>query len=168
MKAEYQQLLERSRERADLIKRQMKYLAKFNIKNFDHIVADYHDEVFAEIDCLECGNCCRMIGPCFGESEIKRISKLVGLDRETFVRDSLKRDPDYGWRCSSLPCLFLGDDNSCSIYEERPRDCREYPYTAERGIQKSLGRLAFNANHCPAAYRIVEKIMERFATGETK
>ncbi|MCK7471120.1 MAG: hypothetical protein MZU95_10325 [Desulfomicrobium escambiense] len=35
-------------------------------------------------------------------------------------------------------------------------------------VQKSLGRLAFNTEFCPAAYLIAEKIIERYAPGITK
>ncbi len=31
--------------------------------------------------------------------------------------------------CSPSPCPFLGDDNYCSVYEARPKACREYPHT---------------------------------------
>ncbi len=164
----YELLLEKSRERADFIVRQLKYLTKFDIKNFDHIVADFHDEAFEEINCLDCGNCCRMQTPQWNESDIRRITKLVGLDKDQFVRESLVRDPEEGWRGASLPCPFLQADNACSVYEDRPKDCTLYPYTAERRIKKGLGRLAHNTQICPAAYLVAEKIIERFAKGITK
>jgi len=168
MVPEYEQILEKSRERGALIKRQMKYLGKFRIKNFDHIVAEFHEAAFARIDCLDCGNCCRMLGPIIGESEITRLVKTVGLDRTEFVRDGLIRDKEGFWRCSKLPCPFMGEGNACSIYDEKPRDCAAYPYTDERNMARSLGRLAFNAEICPAAYLVAEMIIERFAPGETK
>jgi len=164
----YERILERSRERAALIKRQMKYLGRFDIKNFDHIVRDYQDEAFEEVDCLQCGNCCRKVGPRFGESDVKRLARVVGFDRAAFVRDVLVRDEDPGWRLRTLPCPYVGEDNRCSVYEDRPRDCESYPYLAERGIQRSLGRLAFNTGFCPAACLVAERIMERFADGQTK
>ncbi len=165
---EYAQILAASAEKKEFIQRQMKYLGKFNIKNFDHIVHDYHDEAFEEIDCLQCGNCCRFVGPAFHEAEIKRIVKLAGLDHKRFVREKLFKDDALGWILKSLPCPFLCTDNSCSIYEERPRSCMDYPYTLERGIHKSLLRLARNTGFCPAACLIVDKITTRFADGVTK
>ena len=164
----YERLLEKSRERNEFIKRQMKYLGKFNIKNFDHIVADFNDEVFAEIDCLKCGNCCRTIGPKMNEPEIKRACKSMGLDQKTFVARKLVRDEELGWMVAVMPCPFLRDDNLCDIFDVRPRDCDDFPYMKDRGIQRNLGRLAFNSEFCPAAYLIAEKIIERFAPGITK
>ncbi len=168
MDQEYILLLEKSKERNEQIKRQMKYLGKFNNKNFDHVVAEFSDEVFAQIDCLKCGNCCRTIGPKMNGPEIRRACKAFGLDEKSFMKDSLVRDEELGWMVAVMPCPFLRDDNACDIYEVRPRDCDDFPYMKDRGIQRSLGRLAFNTEFCPAAYLIAEKIMERYAPGITK
>lgn len=168
MDPEYQKLLDKAKERETLIKRQMKYLSRFHIKNFDHIVADMHDEVFAGIDCLKCANCCRTIGPHMGDTEVTRSCKASGYKRESFIKEHLEKHEDGGWAMRTHPCPFLHDDNTCFIFADRPRDCDEYPHTNTRGIQRSLGRLAFNSQICPAAYLIAERIMERFANGETK
>ena len=34
-------------------------------KNLDKIALEIHDEVFQEIDCLACANCCKTLGPNF-------------------------------------------------------------------------------------------------------
>lgn len=168
MDNEYELLLEKSRERNTLIKRQMKYLGQFHIKNFDHVVADFSEEVFSEIDCLKCGNCCRTIGPKMNEPEIKRACKAYGFELKSFVATKLVRHEELGWMCSSMPCPFLEEDNACGIYAERPKDCDDFPYMTQRSIQRDLGRLAFNTEFCPAAYLIAEKIIERYAPGLTK
>ena len=31
-------------------------------KNLDYVVQETHDEVFEEIDCLQCANCCKTTG----------------------------------------------------------------------------------------------------------
>ncbi|WP_416367522.1 YkgJ family cysteine cluster protein, partial [Streptococcus suis] len=41
-------------------------------KNLDRIVQDIHAEVFSEIDCTECANCCKTLGPLFTEADITR------------------------------------------------------------------------------------------------
>ncbi|MDH3652619.1 MAG: hypothetical protein OEQ53_23205, partial [Saprospiraceae bacterium] len=38
-----------------------------------------HDQVFSEINCLECANCCRTTGPLFNQHDIDRIAKLLHL-----------------------------------------------------------------------------------------
>jgi len=165
MDSEYEALLNESRERNAFIKKQMKYLSRFNTKNFDHVVADFHEEVFAQVDCLRCGNCCRVVGPKMSEPEIRRACKASGHDQKRLMAEALERREDLGWVLKTPPCPFLGEGNACSVYETRPRDCSDFPYTTERGIQKTLGRLAFNTEFCPAAYLIAMRIIERYAPG---
>ena len=146
----YEKLLAKSRERQVVIKRQLQHLGRFNHKNFDHIVHDFHREVFEEIDCLDCGHCCRTLGPQLKESDIKRAAKSIGMDLQDFVDTQLRRDEDNDWVFLHMPCPFSEADNRCSIYDQRPRACVDYPHTEERNIQRKLVRLAHNTEFCPA------------------
>lgn len=169
MKQEYADLLVKSRDRHPVIKRQLTHLAKFENKNFDHVVHDYHDEVFAQINCLECSNCCRTLGPRFGPSDIKRVCKVIGEKEKIFTEHSLKLDEDeLDYTLRKLPCPFVEDDHSCNIYPDRPRHCEDFPFTTERGMQRKLHRLVTNTLICPGAYLIAEKIIDRYSkdTGE--
>lgn len=159
---EYEKILEKSKAQQKEIHRQMLHLSKRNIKNFDHIVADYHTEVFEKIDCLKCGNCCRVLGPRFRDSDVKTVAKEIGTTPKNLVADYLKEDPNGGYDLRIPPCPFLNQDNSCSVYSKRPLSCEQYPYTQERSIQKHLVRLAHNTLICPGAFLIVEKIMETY------
>ena len=40
-----------------------------------------HEEVFEEISCLDCANCCKTLGPRIKSSDIKRISKFLRFER---------------------------------------------------------------------------------------
>ena len=65
MKAEYQRILEKAKAKEKDVLKKMQHLAKFRRNGFDETVAKYHRDAFEKIDCLECGNCCRQIGPAF-------------------------------------------------------------------------------------------------------
>ncbi len=163
MNEAYEELLAKSRDRQVIIKRQLQHLSRFSHKNFDHIVHEFHAAAFEQIDCLDCGNCCRALGPQLKESDIKRAAKTIGMDLIEFVDTQLRKDEDNDWVFTTMPCPFSEEDNRCSIYENRPRACVDYPHTQERGIQKQLGRLGRNTLFCPAAYLVAEKIIERFS-----
>ena len=45
-------------------------------KNLDKITQEIHTEVFNEIDCTKCANCCKSLGPLFTEEDITRISDV--------------------------------------------------------------------------------------------
>ena len=51
-------------------------------KNLDKIVQEVHTEVFKEIDCTKCANCCKILGPLFTEADVSRIAKQ---DRKSVV-----------------------------------------------------------------------------------
>ena len=44
-----------------------------------------------------------------------------------FTDKYLKIDEDFDYILKKVPCEFLLKDNSCSIYDFRPKACREYP-----------------------------------------
>ena len=54
-------------------KKFLENLKKKTPKNLDYVVQELHDEVFEEIDCLACANCCKTTGPLYTEKDIERI-----------------------------------------------------------------------------------------------
>jgi Fe-S-cluster containining protein len=60
------------------------------------------------------------------------------------------------------PCTFLDDDNSCSIYDVRPKACREYPHTNRKKFIQLTGLTLKNTEICPAVFNIVEELKKKF------
>jgi len=85
-----------------------------------------HEEAFEKIDCLKCANCCKKYSPRFKTPDIKRISKLLKMKEGDFIETYLRVDEDGDYVAKSTPCPFLGSDNFCSIYENRPSDCHRF------------------------------------------
>jgi Fe-S-cluster containining protein len=119
-----------------------------------------HNEAFEKIDCLSCGNCCKNYSPRFKTTDIKRISKHVGLKEGTFIETYLKLDTDGDFVVKSSPCPFLGADNACRIYEERPSDCARYPYTNEDVLLKRPQLTLKNSTVCPIVHHVLERLIE--------
>ena len=128
-------------------------------KGLKHL-PEFHDEAFEKVDCLKCANCCKNYSPRFKTPDIKRISKFVGLREGSFIDKYLKIDSDGDYVLQQTPCPFLGSDNYCSIYAERPSDCRRFPYTDEDVFVKRSAITLKNVSFCPAAYFVIEKLME--------
>ena len=73
----------------------------------------------------------------------------------------MRIDEDKDYVLQSVPCTFLDSENYCTIYEERPKACREYPHT-DRVNQQQIFRLTEkNADICPAVHDILRKIEAR-------
>jgi hypothetical protein len=160
MKDEYVKILARAKKNKDLNKKFVIALSKKKVPKLDRIVQAIHAEVFPGIDCLQCGSCCRSLGPLFTTPDIVRISSHLRMKESAFVKEYLIVDEDEDFIFRSMPCPFLEDDDQCRIYDKRPRACVQYPHTDEKNIK--LHKLAENALHCPAALLILEKLKEQF------
>jgi hypothetical protein len=121
---------------------------------------DLHEEAFEKVDCLTCANCCKNYSPRFKTPDIKRISKVLGQRESIFIDTYLEIDTEGDYVLKTKPCPFLGSDNFCSIYEERPSDCRRFPYTDEDVFFKRPAITLKNTSFCPAAYYVIEKLLE--------
>jgi hypothetical protein len=76
-----------------------------------------------------------------------------------FVETYLLLDKDNDYVVKTSPCPFLGDDNACSIYDDRPSDCKRYPYTDEDVLLNRIPLTLKNATVCPATNYVLEKLL---------
>jgi len=137
-------------------------LKKKTPKNLDYVVQELHDETFSKIDCLTCANCCKTTSPIFTEKDIKRISKHFKLKEIQFIEQYLQRDEDDFMVLKQAPCIFLNEnDNTCTIYDVRPKACSEYPHTNRRKFIQLTNLTLNNTEICPAVYNIVEAMKEK-------
>lgn len=142
-------------------KKFLENLKKKPPRDLDYTVVEVHEEVFEETDCLQCANCCKTTGPLYTEKDIERIAKHLKMKPSDFEAKFLRTDEDNDKVLQSLPCWFLNEDNTCSIYEVRPKACREYPHTDRKKIYQINHLMIKNTIICPAAFSFVEKMMER-------
>lgn len=141
-------------------KQLVKKLKKLKPSALDTLVHEAHDKAFSCIDCLECGNCCTTTGPLYTQKDIERISRHLKLKPKDFIDEYLRVDEDDDYVLQSVPCAFLGADNYCSIYEVRPKACREYPHT-DRVKQKQLLNLSLkNTEICPAVQDVFSTLRQ--------
>lgn len=117
-----------------------------------------HDEVFAKTDCLSCAACCKGYSPRFKTPDIKRIARRLRIKEGELVARYLRLDEENDYVTQTQPCPFLGADNFCSIYEDRPSDCARYPYTDEDVFIKRVNLTLKNATFCPAVFGVLEKL----------
>jgi Fe-S-cluster containining protein len=148
----------KSAERQKLYKQ---YLQKADKNTVLKQLPDLNEEAFENIDCLQCANCCRNYSPRFKTPDIKRISRLLKMKESDFIQTYLRLDEDGDYVARSKPCPFLGQDNFCSIYDNRPSDCVRFPYTDEDVIIKRQQLTLKNSTFCPIVYFVLEKLLER-------
>ncbi|WP_317046054.1 YkgJ family cysteine cluster protein [Algoriphagus boritolerans] len=133
-------------------------LKKSKPKNLDAVFHHLHEETFRQIDCLDCANCCKTTSPIFIRTDIDRIAKLFRMKSSQFIDEYLHQDEEGDYVLNFLPCPFLGADNKCLVYEDRPKACREYPHTNRKNMLGILDLSLKNTLVCPAVSKIFYEI----------
>lgn len=155
-------LTEIAKEKEQENKKYFQKLKKRTPKRLDLLMQEIHEEEFERTDCLSCANCCKTTSPIFTEKDIERIAKHLKMKVIDFMNQYLYRDEDDFYVLQSAPCTFLDDrDNTCFIYDVRPKACAEYPHTNRKKFIQLANLTIKNTEICPATYRIVEELKRR-------
>ena len=158
------QLPQRAGEKHSENKKFFTRLKKKVPKNLDYVMQELHETEFQKTDCLQCANCCKTTGPLFTNADIDRIAKHLRLKQQQFIATYLRVDEDNDYVLQQVPCDFLGVDNYCSIYDVRPKACREFPHTNRKKFHQISNLTLKNVVICPAAFTIVEELKKRMSS----
>jgi uncharacterized protein len=142
-------------------RRFVKFESELDEKETDQQVGETTKRVWADIDCTACANCCREVRPTFSEEEVNRLAARLGIAREEFTGAYLERDEerDNPWQTRGTPCPFL-KDNRCSVYEDRPADCRGYPYLYEPEFSSRTMAMIERTFTCPIVFEVFEALKQ--------
>lgn len=127
-------------------------------RDLDYRIHELHESAFRRIDCLDCANCCKTTSPIFRDVDIERLARHLNLRPTELIDRHLHLDNDGDYVLNSAPCPFLGPDNHCSVYEARPRACREYPHTDRKNMLAILPLTLRNSLVCPAVAEILSRL----------
>jgi Fe-S-cluster containining protein len=147
-----------SKNKSEENKKFLNRLKKQDGRKVDDAFHETHEGVFAETDCLTCANCCKTTSPIFYQTDIERASKFLRMKPGEFIEKYLRIDEDKDFVLKSSPCAFLDSDNYCSIYESRPKACREYPHTDRKKMVQIMDLTYKNTLVCPAVFEMVERL----------
>jgi uncharacterized protein len=136
------------------------FLKGQDFKRIDRIVHRLDKEIRSRIDCEKCGNCCKSLRPSVTESEIDTLSRIDNITQHDFVTKFVEIDNLEGTKyLKDTPCKYL-EDKICSIYINKPEDCRSYPHTQKSEfISRTLGMID-NYGICPIVFNLFEQLKE--------
>lgn len=124
---------------------------------FDLVVAIQKPESF----CGKCGECCRTSDPIrLHDDDVVRFGEMFGEHFNTYVvfREGIP------YLRHTKPCVFLRE-NKCSIYQNRPLICRQFPIVSDDTGKPVLGILP----HCTFTRNILKmKALMLLVTDEIK
>jgi len=138
---------------------------KFGCKLTDHeldaVVREVTDEVWSHIDCTACGQCCKALRITVDADDISRLSKRTGMGAMAFMRRHVREKSGEKYLAQS-PCSFLRG-NSCSIYEDRPKACADFPYLHAESFRERMLMMIENSFVCPVVFNTLEALKRKLA-----
>jgi Fe-S-cluster containining protein len=157
----YASLLQQALADKEVYQKSVQRLKKVNPRKLDDLFHQEHTQVFKKMDCLTCANCCKTTSPIFRDIDIRRLAKRLRLSEAAFIAQYLRTDSDGDYVLTKAPCPFLGSDNYCGVYEDRPLACREYPHTDRKNMYQILDLTRKNMEICPAVSQIMQTISKK-------
>jgi Fe-S-cluster containining protein len=134
------------------------FLKGLQSKRVDAVVHRINSEVVQEIDCTECGNCCTVLRPVVTDEEIARLSAVLNVTKDSFIEKYTDEDPfDNKKSLKETPCVFL-DNKKCSIYHDRPHDCRSFPHIDKDDFAFRTLEMLENSGICPIVFNVLERL----------
>lgn len=131
-------------------------------KELDLIAEEIDKEVWQDVNCLACSNCCRNMTPTFTFQDLKRIASHFRMSIPDFKKKWLYKNKKGEWMNRSQPCQFLDlETNKCSIYVIRPADCAGFPHLTKKKMVEYIHVHKQNIQFCPATFKMVEKMIEK-------
>ena len=93
------------------------FLKGFDAKEIDSIVHEIYQQVSSKIDCISCGNCCKIIQPVLNDKDIDQLSKSLKVKMKLITKEfeeQFKDYPLYSQESESDPLVI------CKLFDPEP------------------------------------------------
>ncbi|MCX6367380.1 MAG: YkgJ family cysteine cluster protein [Armatimonadetes bacterium] len=128
----------------------------------DGVVTELTADVWGQIDCLTCGNCCKTLQIVVDDRDIARLARRLGASAKAFTEQYVGVAPDGVKHFLSTPCSFLGEDNRCAVYDDRPQACRDFPYLQDRNFRSRTLMMIESCATCPIVFNVWDRLKKCF------
>jgi len=129
-------------------------------EQIDELVFKVADEIGSSIECSSCGRCCKELRPMLSEKDQQRLAGRLAMTieqlRERYLKYD-KSDDEPGWQIKAAPCPFQ-KDNKCTVYEDRPENCRDYPYLHKPEFRCRTWGMIERTFTCPIVFHVMEEL----------
>jgi len=121
------------------------------------------EEIEDQIDCTQCGNCCRDPIVPLQDRDIDKLAKFLGCSRAHFIAEYMMPSPDQLdggdpiLKRTAQGCVFL-EGKLCGVYEARPSICARYPHLVRGNgpLSTRMWQMVDRASVCPIVYNALE------------
>ena len=131
-----------------------------NAAEIDEAVYELELKISPQIDCTNCGNCCKTLMINVDEREANIAAHHLEISRIEFDKKFIEKSLGGKMVISKIPCHFL-EDKKCSIYLSRFAGCKEFPALHLPQIQKRLFTIFMHYGRCPIIFNVIEQLKEK-------
>jgi uncharacterized protein len=122
----------------------------------DATVVDLQATITSQIDCTQCGNCCRSLMINVEKTDAERLAQHLQLSTQQVYERYIETSSQGSLAVmNTIPCHFLCD-NKCTVYEARPAECREFPGLEAPNFTKRLFATFMHYGRCPIIFNVIE------------
>ena len=123
----------------------------------DALVHSLNTHIEPQIDCTQCGNCCKGLMINVEDKEANELSRHLHLEREAFDNKYVEKGSGGMMIVNTIPCHFLSD-SKCTVYEYRFADCRNFPNLHLPAFTKRLFATFMHYGRCPIIFNVIEAL----------
>ncbi len=130
----------------------------------DRILRRIAQGIEEQIDCTQCGNCCRVATAVITPRDVDRLARYLRITPARFRSEYTMEDEAEGTilrRSHEHGCVFL-DGTTCTVYDARPDACQRFPHLVRGAgsIASRMWQFVDRAVYCPIVYNALEAFKE--------
>jgi uncharacterized protein len=134
------------------------FLKQLDPNEVDENLKPIADKYLSEIDCTQCGNCCKKIMITLNHAEMEKIAIAINKPIEQCKNDYFETSTlSDTVIMSAMPCHFLSQ-NKCTVYEHRPSACASFPHLNLPNFTTRLLSMISGYGLCPQIYHSLEAL----------
>ena len=129
-------------------------------KLVDECVEKLLPAVENEIDCTQCGACCKELMINVTKDEVFSVTKALSIEKNEFLEKHIEQSASGDILImNTIPCFFLSG-SKCSIYENRFNECREFPHLHKPNLAGRMFGTLMHYGRCAIIFNVVEQLKE--------
>lgn len=135
------------------------FLREMDSSLLDEIVHRLNDEVSQEIDCTQCGNCCKSLMINITQPEVDELALNLGMEAAVVKEKYVEESAQGLMIMNTIPCNFL-TGTVCSIYQHRFTECRDFPHLHKPNFSARFTGTLMYYGMCPIIFNVVEQLKQ--------
>jgi uncharacterized protein len=114
-----------------------------------------NQQIEPQIDCTQCGRCCKNLMINVSETEAEQLANHLAMDTPSFKNKYIETGESGMMIVNSIPCHFL-KGTVCTVYQHRFDGCRTFPGLHLPNFQQRLFAMQMHYTMCPIIFNVWE------------